>query len=627
MMEEKKDINSLIGFTLMGAVMLFWLWSQPPTEEIIDENSSMEQVVKPKNIQEIDPPIDYNEYSGKTQNPETPFSINDNSTGTDINYENDFISVKINKKGGFISSLYLKKFKNHLENPIYLINNENSDFNLNFIKSNNQPVDTRDLFFSSSESTKDGDKVIVMKYMFPDNPDKYLEYKYRIKEKDKKDSISPGYYMIDFSISSKGLSNIINTQDNYNLKWDYKSLRNSKSIQYENRYSRLTYEYDTDKVDKLGQTGDDEEIISDLNWFSYRQHFFSAIFSSSKPMNDVKLEQKNLVLDEDKDTIYTKNYISTIPLKYNNKEFDENFHLYFGPTDSKILSSFDKNLESSIPFGWGIFGYINKVIFIPLFSFLSSYLPHGIAIIIMTILVRLVLSPVLYKSYLSQAKMKILKPEIAEISLKYKDNAMKKQQETMALYNKAGANPMSGCLPAIIQIPVFYALFMFFPTAFDLRRKSFLWADDLSSYDNVLDLPFSIPFYGDHVSLFPVLASIAIFFYMKMTTGQQAASQQPAQAGMPDMAKMMKYMIYFSPILMLVFFNNYASGLSLYYFISNLITIAIMLVIKHYILDEDKIRSQIQVNKAKPQKKPNRFQKKMKELMEEAEKQKKSQKK
>jgi YidC/Oxa1 family membrane protein insertase len=236
-----------------------------------------------------------------------------------------------------------------------------------------------------------------------------------------------------------------------------------------------------------------------------------------------------------------------------------------------------------------------------------------------------VLSPVLYKSYLSQAKMKILKPEIAEISLKYKDNAMKKQQETMALYNKAGANPMSGCIPALIQIPVFYALFMFFPTAFDLRRKSFLWADDLSSYDNILDLPFYIPFYGDHVSLFPILASIAIFFYMKMTTGQNMASQQPPQEGMPDMAKMMKYMIYFSPILMLVFFNNYASGLSLYYFISNLITIAIMLVIKHYILDEEKIHAQIQVNKAKPQKKPNRFQKKMKELMEEAERQKKSQ--
>ena len=270
--------------------------------------------------------------------------------------------------------------------------------------------------------------------------------------------------------------------------------------------------------------------------------------------------------------------------------------IYYGPTYDKILNQYDKNLEASIPFGWGIIGWINKSVFSPLYGWLTNYLSYGIAIIVMTILVKILLSFVQYKQFLTQAKMKILKPEIAEISLKYKDNAMKKQQETMALYNKAGANPMSGCIPALIQIPVFYALFMFFPTAFDLRQKSFLWADDLSSYDTVLDLPFYIPFYGDHVSLFPILASIAIFFYMKMTTGQQVASQQPAQEGMPDMAKMMKYMIYFSPILMLIFFNNYASGLSLYYFVSNLLTI-FMLVIKNYVIDEDKIHAQIEENK------------------------------
>jgi YidC/Oxa1 family membrane protein insertase len=190
----------------------------------------------------------------------------------------------------------------------------------------------------------------------------------------------------------------------------------------------------------------------------------------------------------------------------------------------------------------------------------------------------------------------------------------------MALQSKAGASPLSGCLPGLMQIPVFYALFMFFPSAFDLRQKSFLWADDLSSYDTVLELPFHIPFYGDHVSLFPILAAIAIFFYMKMTTGQQVQAQ-PQQEGMPDMTKMMKYMIYFSPLLMLIFFNNYASGLSLYYFISNLISIGIMIVIKNYIIDEDKVLEKIEVNKAKP-KKENRFQRKMKQMMEQAEQQK-----
>ena len=315
----------------------------------------------------------------------------------------------------------------------------------------------------------------------------------------------------------------------------------------------------------------------------------------------------------------------SIPLDLDGGEINESLNMYYGPTDSKTFKQYDRNLDESIPFGWGLFGWINKSLFIPLFGFLSGFLPYGIAIIVMTILVRLVLSPVLYKSYLSQAKMKILKPEIAEITAKYKDNAMKKQKETMALYSKAGASPMSGCLPALVQLPVFYALFMFFPTAFELRQKSFLWAEDLSSYDTIAELPFRIPIYGDHVSLFPILASIAIFFYMKMTTGQQVAST-PTQEGMPDMGKMMKYMIYFSPIMMLFFFNNYASGLSLYYFISNLITIGIMLVIKNYILDEDKIHAQIQVNKQKP-KKQGKFQRKMAEMMEKAEEQKQAQKK
>ena len=218
--------------------------------------------------------------------------------------------------------------------------------------------------------------------------------------------------------------------------------------------------------------------------------------------------------------------------------------------------------------------------------------------------------------------MKVLRPEITEINEKFAKDPMKKQQETMKLYGKAGVNPMAGCLPALAQIPIFYALFQFFPSMFDLRQKSFLWADDLSSYDSVFKLPFHIPFYGDHVSLFPILASIAIFFYMKMTTGDQAMSTPP-QEGMPDMGKIMKIMIYVSPIMMLFFFNNYASGLSLYYFISNTITIGIMLVIKNYIIDEKKIHAQIQENKTKD-KPQSKFQKKMQEMMEQAEAQKKS---
>jgi YidC/Oxa1 family membrane protein insertase len=233
----------------------------------------------------------------------------------------------------------------------------------------------------------------------------------------------------------------------------------------------------------------------------------------------------------------------------------------------------------------------------------------------LTIIVRLVLSPVLYKSYVSQAKMRVLRPEITALNEKYKNDATKRQQETMKLYSKAGASPMAGCIPALIQMPVFFALFYFFPIAYEMRGKSFLWAEDLSSYDMIAELPFSIPFYGDHVSLFPLLASIAIFFYTQMTAGQQ---MQPSQPGMPNM----KYIMYLMPVMMLFFFNNYASGFSLYYFVSNVLMIGIMLVIKNVIIDQDKIHAQIEENKKKP-KKQNRFQRKMSELMEEAERQKK----
>ena len=333
------------------------------------------------------------------------------------------------------------------------------------------------------------------------------------------------------------------------------------------------------------------------------------------PFKSVDFKSTDLVKDEEIDTVFTKQYEAKMLLEPKNGALSYDMNLYFGPTDYKIFKKYDRNLDEAMPLGWGIFGFINKYVIIPMFGFLTDFLPAGIAIIVLTILMKLLLSPVQYKQYVAQAKMKVLKPEMDAIKEKYGDNKLKIQQETMKLQNSAGASPLKGCLPAILQIPVFYALFTFFPSAFDLRQKSFLWADDLSSYDTILELPFRIPFYGDHVSLFPILASIAIFIYMMMTTGQTMQQQQ--QPGMPNM----KFIMYLSPLFMLVFFNNYASGLSLYYFVSNLITIGIMLVIKNFIIDENKIHAKIQVKKATP-KKQNKFQRKMAEIMEQAEQQK-----
>ena len=627
-MEEKKlDLNTIIGFVLIAVLLLYMLYQNAPTEEQIaadkakqeqiDATKKQADITEQEEVVSIENTIKNLPDSLKTVALQNKFgafaySANAASEKKDIVVENEVLKLKFSNKGGQLTEVKLKQFVDYDSIPIYLVKNNNAAFNINFGTTDNRTLNTQDLNFQSTV-TKNGDNQMVsMKLKV--SVTKFLEYKYIIK---------PNDYMVDFTIKSQGLSDVINSSQKVDLDWRQKTFRHDKSISYENRYTRLTYRHDGGKVDKLSPTGEDDENEQDVEWLSFRQHFFSSILVTDKPFKAVALNSKDLVKNEEIDTVFTKMYAAKTTLALKGNEFDESLGLYYGPTQVKALKSYGNKLEESVPLGWGIFGWINKYLFIPLFNFLIRFIPHGIAIVVMTVVIKLAMSFVQYKQYLSQMKMKILKPELDAVREKYKDNKMKAQQETMALQNKAGASPLSGCLPALIQMPVFYALFMFFPTAFVLRQKKFLWADDLSSYDVIAELPFNIPLYGDHVSLFPILAAVAIFFYMKMTTGQQAVTQ-PQQEGMPDMAKMMKYMIYFAPIMMLVFFNQYASGLSIYYFISNLISIGIMIVIKNFILDEEKIHAQIQVNKAKP-KKESKFQKRMKMMMEQAEQQKKAQ--
>lgn len=629
-MEEKKlDLNSVIGFILIFGILVYMMYTNQPTPEEIaeQEKAQQEQIDAEKNAAEKEATAvtTAEDYSVANVQDSTQMVALNNKLGafaysatlpsakpTETLVETDLLAIKFSNKGGYISEIKLKEFVDFNEVPIYIIKDGNANFNINFGTTDSRILNTQDLYFEPT-ITKNGENTVVSMKLKA-SPQKYLEYRYELK---------PGDYMMDFTIRSQGLGNVINSSQEINLDWDLKAIRHAKSISYENRYTEVVFEYEGGKDDYLGQQELTDDTASDVTYVAYKQHFFTSILLADSPFKTASLESRNLVKDEEIDTLFTKAFATKLPLELQGGEINKSMNWYYGPSDYKILNSYDRNLDEVIPLGWGIFGWINRYVFIPLFGFLSGFLPYGIAIIVMTILVRIVMSPVTYKSYVSQAKMKVLKPEITEINEKYKDNPMKKQQETMALYSKAGASPMAGCLPALMQLPVFYALFQFFPSAFDLRQKSFLWAEDLSSYDTIAKLPFHIPFYGDHVSLFPILASLAIFFYMRMTTGQQVASQ-PTQEGMPDMGKMMKYMIYFSPIMMLFFFNNYASGLSLYYFVSNLITIGIMLVIKNYIIDEDKIHAKIQENKKKP-KKQNKFQKKMAEMMEQAEQQKRNQ--
>ena len=602
-MEEKKfDPYQLIGFVLIALIMTWMLMNQQPVEESVESATTTPvQVEAPLEVAEVQNDSilrvqlenNFGFFADLVQVRET----------TDVNLENERLSFVFSTKGGQITKAHLKGYTNHLGEPLNLVAG-NQSINFSFTTLDGRNLNTADLYFTPELTERNNQKVLLLKAALSDR--QWIAFRY---------ALSPNNFMVDFSILSSGMQGVINQNKAQSFSWDLKAFRNSRSVEYENRYTELTYGYEGEKVNELSIAGEDEEKVEDVQWIGYKQHFFSSILIPANGIDQVDLTSESLVESEDKAQLYTKQYHALFPLK-SNGELAHSFQWYFGPSEFKTLAQYELGIEKSINFGWGIFGWINKSIFIPLFGFLSSFLPFGIAIIIMTIIVRLAMSPVTYKSYVSQIKMKVLKPEVDEITKKYKDDAVKRQQETMALYNKAGANPMSGCLPALLQLPVFYALFSFFPVAFALRQKSFLWADDLSSYDSVYELPFSIPFYGDHISLFPILASIAIFFYTMMTMGQQQATQQP---GMPNM----KVIMYLMPLMMLFFFNNYASGLSLYYFVSNLLTIILMLVIKNFVISEDKIFAQIEENKKKP-KKAGGFTARLQKAMEEAEKQQKA---
>ncbi|MEY4962808.1 MAG: rane protein insertase YidC [Bacteroidota bacterium] len=628
-MEEKKlDLNSIIGFVLIFGILIWIMYqNQPDPKVIAAEKAKKELVAKAAKAQELaQKSIEKAAVAAVATGDSTQLvqlqktlgnfaysAILPSAKANFTTIENDLVRLKIANKGGFIVEAVLKKyekFKKGSGQLVELIKDNNTNLNITLQTSDNRALNTKDLYFEPSLSKVGDDQILSMKLKAGVN--EYLEYKYILK---------PNDYMVGFDLRSQELNKVLNTAKPLDLELDMKTFRNEKSISYENRYAEIYFQYEDDKIDYVGQGKDKEETPEKVNYIAFKQHFFSSILLTNTPFATSKLHSTNLVNDEAVDTTFTKQFKAEVPLAFTNGELDYKMNWYFGPSDYKTLKKYDKNLEKIIPLGWGIFGWINKFIFIPLFGFISSFLGLGIAIIVFTILIKIAMSPITFKSFLSQAKMKVLRPEITELGEKFKKDPMKKQQETMKLYNKAGVNPMAGCIPALIQLPFMYASFQFFPSAIELRQKSFLWADDLSSFDEVVQLPFRIPLYGDHISLFPILAAIAIFFYMKMTSGDQQMAA-PQQEGMPDMAKMMKYMIYISPLMMLIFFNSYGAGLSLYNFISNLITIGIMIVIKKYFIDSDKIHAQIEENKLKAPKKPSKFQQKLQEAMEQAEAQK-----
>jgi YidC/Oxa1 family membrane protein insertase len=623
-MEEKKfDINSFIGMILIGGILFWWMSSNQPeidqnTETNTEKTINSDSIKKQNNLTNLPPVINDSLKRVEIKNQLGAFAYSEvNSSVGTTTLENDVLLLKINNKGGQIIEALVKGYKTYDSLPLHMIKDNNSSFNINFGTTDNRILNTKDLFFEPSLTNNGSSQVLSMKLRVSEN--QFLEYRYEMTDD----------YMVNFAVRSQGLSSVINSSNTINLDWSLKGYRHEKSLRTENTmYSYFYYKSDNE-VEYLGL--EDNEVVNNMDWVSYKQHFFSSVLLTDKAFNNAAISSVDLVKDEAVDTIFTKKYSLKTPLELANGELNYNMKWYYGPSDYKKLSEYEgTELNETADLGWGIFGTINRWIFIPIFGMLEGFMGnYGLIIILMTIVVRIIMSPLVYKSYVSSAKMKVIRPELNALNEKYpgKENAMKRQQETMAVQRKAGVSMLSGCIPALLQMPVFFALFKFFPTNLSLRQKGFLWANDLSSYDSVFTLPFEIPLYGSHVSLFTILASTAIFFYMKMNQSQQANMQAPAQEGMPDMGKMMKYMIYFSPIMMLFFFNSYASGLSLYYFVSNLLTITIMLVIKNYVIDEAKIHAQIEENKKRPEKKKSKFRQRLDDAMKQAQEQQAKQKK
>ncbi|MBD98533.1 MAG: membrane protein insertase YidC [Verrucomicrobia bacterium] len=520
--------------------------------------------------------------------------------------ESDVLKLTFSNKGGRLISASLKDYETYEGMPLELFDST-SRFNLNFFTRDNKNIYTDELYFrSDNQNTRiTGSDEVKMVFRLPAANDRYLEYIYTIKG----DS-----YLIDFDVNLVKMDEVLDMRSGeIYLDWMVNAPNQEKSLKNQRDATTVFYKYKGEDVDDLGIGAEEkEEFEASLKWVSLKQQFFNTtliadeFFEKSKSFAEVTTDEGSL------DYVKTLKTSLTLPVNGNSLE-TFGMSLYLGPNKYNILKQHGDDLQDIINLGWGIFGWVNQFAVIPVFNFLDSFsLSYGIIILILTILLKVVLSPITYKTYLSGAKMRVLKPEIDDINKKYKDDAMKKQQAMMTLYRQTGVNPLSGCVPLLIQMPILFAMFRFFPASIELRQEGFLWADDLSTYDSIYNFPdgFSIPFYGDHISLFTLLMAVSIMLYTKFNSQMtmSAAAEGP-------LAAQMKIMTYLMPVMMLFFFNSYSSGLSYYYFLANIISIGQTFLIRKLFINEGAIRAKIEENKKKPKgKKKSGFQKRLEEM-------------
>jgi YidC/Oxa1 family membrane protein insertase len=525
--------------------------------------------------------------------------------------ENEVVRLEISTQGGHVHSAELKEYLTYDQRPLKLFYGEEDEFALHFFAAN-RSINTANLFFSPEYpdtrfrgethiSVQGEDSTAFAMRLYSDlhteTRPSYIEYFYALRGND---------YMVDFHMNVVGMQQVIGQNVTLlNLDWKIKMPQQEKNRTNEQNASTIYYRPPGEDPSRLRETRDDSERIpTSLHWISFKQQFFSSVLIAEQ--NFANAEIATQILPEEEEN-FLKRMTASMSLTYapeTNNSYPMRF--YFGPNHFQTLKSYDISLERQIPLGWGIFGWINRYAVIPVFNFLDGFgWNYGIIILVLTVMLKLVLMPIAFKTYISQAKMRLLKPELEELSKKFpkKEDAMKKQQATMALYKKAGVNPMSGCVPMLLQLPILIAMFRFFPSSIELRQESFLWATDLSTYDSILDLPFTIPFYGDHVSLFTILMTISTVLYTHLNSKMMGSANQ-----MPGM----KTMMYFMPIMLMGFFNNFAAALSYYYFLANIITFGQMFMFQAFV-DEDALHRKIEENKKKPVKK-SKWQKRMEEI-------------
>ena len=576
------DKSQLISFGVFSMILIGFMFyfqnrnAKAEQEQLAIDAKKTEQITKAK-------PVAANLNAATV----TPGSVQK------VNLQNDELALEFSSVGGQLSSVKLNKFQAFGGKPLYLFNNNNASYGFQFKDKTGKVFSTKDLVFAPTVA---GNSVTLSSKIGT----AVIQFVYTLKAK----------YTVDFQVKTQGLATLVN-DGKADFVWDYTVKGAEKGRSQEETHTEFSYALNNYKDYDYDARTDMDEPDETLNWIGVKQQFFSAVIEAK---NGFTKSKGNQVAIEEGEFLKKFNYNGQVNLAGN--ELNQDFTWYFMPLDIELLKSYDKNFDEILPLGWSFIGSLNRYAFIPMYNLISSWgIAAGWVIFLMTIFIKLILSPVMFKQHKLSAMMKVIRPEIDEVNAKFKDaDAMKKQQETAAVYRKAGVNQMAGCLPSLVQIPLFYALFRFFPNMIDLRGKSFWFAPDLTAYDDVIKFGFKVPLLGEHLSIFALACTVVILIYTVMTSGN---IQQPQQEGMPNM----KVLMYIFPITFLFFLNSSASGLSWYYFVSNAINIVIILVIKYFILDEKKIHAQIQANKQKEPKKEGGFQKKMREMMEKAQEQ------